>query len=72
MFYLHVYMYVCTVHILYMKMHCYFLLNIKHGPQSCILGSKYNCEAPERGLCEAAGEGREEGMASLRPRGRGL
>jgi len=30
--------YVCIVHILCMKMHYYFLLNIKHGPHSCIWG----------------------------------
>ena len=54
MFYLQVY--VCIVQILCMKMHCYFLLNIKHGASQLYLGrgSKYNCEAPGRGFCEAA------------------
>ena len=38
MFYLHVY--VCIVHILCMKMHCYFLLKINMGPHSKLyLGS---------------------------------
>jgi len=37
-----------------MKMHCYFLLNIKYGASQLYLGRKYNCEAPGRALCEAA------------------
>ena len=41
--------YVCIVHILCMKMHYYFLLNIKHGASQLYLGPKYNCEAPGEG-----------------------
>jgi len=40
---------VCIVHILCMKMHNYFLLNIKHGASQLHLGPKYNCEAPVKG-----------------------
>jgi len=29
-----------------MKMHNYFLLNIKHGASQLYLGPKYNCGAP--------------------------
>jgi len=47
--------YVCIVHILCMKMHYYFLLNIKHGASQLYLGPKYNCEATGKGA--AAGEG---------------
>ena len=57
-----------------MKMHCYFLLNIKHGA-SVLLGApaKYNYEAPEgvwwRGLFRAdLSEAPWEGP----PRGGGL
>ena len=46
-----------------MKMHCYFLLNIKHGA-SRIWGPKYNCEAPGEGPLRGRGKG-----ASLRSRG---
>ena len=66
MFYLHVYL--CIVHILCVKMHYYFLLNIKHGASRLYLGPKYNCQAPgegprrelEGGLFEAAGGGASE------------
>ena len=44
MFYSHVY--VCIVHILCMKMHYYFLLNIKHGTSQLYLGPKYNYVRP--------------------------
>ena len=57
MFYLHVY--VCIVHIglLCMKMHYYFLLNIKHGALQLYLGPKYNCEAPGEGRQRGGGRG---------------
>ena len=41
--------YVCLLHILCMKMHYYFLLNIKHGASQLYLGPKYNCDSPVRG-----------------------
>ena len=59
-----------------MKMHNYFLLNIKHGTSQLYLGPKYNCEAPGRdrggGWGGAPGEGplsgtRGEGSNSLAP-----
>ena len=36
-----------------MKIHCYFLSNIKYAASQLYLGAKYNCEAPGRALCEA-------------------
>jgi len=56
MIYLHVY--ACIVHILCMKMHYYFLLNINHGASQLYLGLKYNCEAPEM---DRGGRGRRPG-----------
>ena len=37
------------MHILYMNMRYYFILNIKHGASQLYLGAKYNCEAPGEG-----------------------
>jgi len=37
-----------------MKMHCYFLMNIKYGASQLYLEPKYNSEAPGRAICEAA------------------
>jgi len=39
----------------YLKMHYYFLLNIKHGASQLYLGPKYNCEAHGEG--QRRGEG---------------
>ena len=57
MFYLHVYVITCAHCIHCMKMHNYFLLNIKHGASQLHLGPKYNCEAQGRGRGGGGGKG---------------
>ena len=42
-----------------MKMHCYFLLNIKHGASHLYLGANIQLRGlGGGGICEAAGGGR--------------
>jgi len=54
-----------------MKMHYYFLLNIKHGASQLYFGPKYNCEDPGDG--PRRGDGGRGGIRGLfEARGRGL
>jgi len=52
-----------------MKMHNYFLLNIKHMASQLYLGPKYNCEAPGEGPQRGRWGGRGRGLFEARGRG---
>jgi len=59
MFYLHVH--VSIVHILCVKMHYYFLLNIKHGASQLYLGAQIQLWGSRGGDAEGGSEAPGEG-----------